>query len=84
MSTKTQSLLPPKRSARRVAGVNVRFTQDEYDELERIANYREITVTELVYHVMARVMLPRLRNEMETELKVLGSPDSSAPPAQPS
>ena len=67
-SKKPTSLLPPKRPAKRDAGVNVRFTQDEYDELERIANYRDISVTELVYHVVSQFALPQLRDEMETEI----------------
>lgn len=65
---KLASLLPPKRPAKRDSGVNVRFTQDEYDELERIATYRDISVTELVYHVIAQFALPQLRDEMEAEL----------------
>ncbi|MHB8627001.1 MAG: hypothetical protein ACYDBJ_06155 [Aggregatilineales bacterium] len=61
-------MLPPKRAAKREVGVNVRFTPAEHAALEHIATYREITVTELVYHVVAQVALPQLREEMDEEL----------------
>lgn len=69
-------MLPPKRAAKREVGVNVRFTQAEHEALERIAAYREITVTELVYHVVAQVALPQLCEEMDEEL-------AANPPANP-
>jgi len=65
---KLTQMLPPKRSARREVGVNVRFTHDEHDELLQIAEYRDITVTELIYHVVAQVGLPTLREEMDAEI----------------
>ena len=65
---KLTQMLPPKRSAKREVGVNVRFTQDEHEELVRIAEYRDITVTELVYHVVAQVGLPSLLEEMDAEI----------------
>ena len=74
---KITQMLPPKRSAKREVGVNVRFTQDEHDELVRIAEYRDITVTELVYHVVAQVGLPSLLEEMDAEIAATQSATST-------
>jgi len=65
---KLTQMLPPKRSAKREVGVNVRFTQDEHEALVRIAEYRDITVTELIYHVVSQVGLPTLLEEMDAEI----------------
>lgn len=65
---KLTSLLPPKRAAKRELGVNVRFTQEEYDALESVATYRDITITELIYHVVAQFAIPQLREEIEAEI----------------
>jgi len=69
MSTKrARMMLPPKPSAKRDMSVNVRFTQAEYQALGRIAAYRAVTVTELVYHVVSQAALPQLQEEMAAEL----------------
>jgi len=64
---KTTSMLPPKRTTKRAFGVNVRFTQAEHDVLQQVATYRNTTITELVYHVVAQVALAQLVNEMNEE-----------------
>ena len=74
---KLTQMLPPKRSAKREVGVNVRFTQDEHEELVRIAEYRDITVTELVYHVVAQVGLPSLLEEMDAEIAAVQAATST-------
>jgi len=60
-------MLPPKRTTKRAFGVNVRFTQAEHDVLQQVATYRNTTITELVYHVVAQVALAQLVNEMNEE-----------------
>lgn len=80
MSSKKLVLLPPLRVAKRDRGVNVRFTQDEFDWLNQIAEYRATTVTELVYYV-TQAVLPELQNEMDEEKKKMKGEDSS--PGQP-
>lgn len=81
---KLTQMLPPKRSAKREVGVNVRFTQDEHEDLVQIAEYRDITVTELVYHVVAQVGLPLLREEMEAEIAAAQSADLPVVPPKSS
>ena len=64
---KTSAMLPPKRATKRAFGVNVRFTQTEPDVLQQVATYRNTTITELVYHVVAQVALSQLVDEMHEE-----------------
>ena len=71
---KTSSMLPPKRATKRAFGVNVRFTQAEHDVLQEVATYRNTTITELVYHVVAQVALAQLVNEMNEEQAAESAP----------
>lgn len=60
-------MLPPKPSAKRDIGVNIRFNTAEYERLKRIAEYRGISVTTLLHYVIANGVLPRLEREMRKE-----------------
>lgn len=61
-------MLPPKPTAKRSVAVNVRFSGIEYERLKRIADYRHLSVTTLVHHVVGNYLLPRLEREMRKEI----------------
>ena len=75
---KTSAMLPPKRATKRAFGVNVRFTQTEHDVLQQVATYRNTTITELVYHVVAQVALAQLVDEMNAEQAAESAPVSTS------
>lgn len=70
-------MLPPKPSAKREMSVNIRFSQAEHMRLKRIADYRGLTVTALLYHVIVHAVVPRL--EKEIQIEVQDQPKRDAP-----
>jgi hypothetical protein len=84
-------MLPPKQSAKRNIGVNIRFNTVEYERLKRIAEYCGISVTALLHYVITNGLLPRLEREMRKEqareqpahAHVQASGSTSGPPDWP-
>ncbi len=62
-------MLPPKQTQKRSVAVNVRFSGTEYERLKRIADYRNLSVTALVHHVVGNYLLPRMEREVQKEIR---------------
>ena len=74
-------MLPPKPAPKQTVAVNVRFNILEYERLQRLANYREMSVTTLVHLVVGNYLLPRMERQMRQELAQASSesPRSASP-----
>jgi hypothetical protein len=60
-------MLPPPSAPKRGRNISIRFSEVDYQRLQQVAKYRDITVTALLHYVTVHSVLPRLEREIQHE-----------------
>jgi len=76
---KKQLLPPPIDTQKRDISVNLRFSEDVYERLKRIAAFSNTSITGLLHYVTINTTLPLMEKEMHNAQP--STPTSDAPTA---
>lgn len=87
---KKQLLPPPVATQKRDISVNLRFSEDVYERLKRIAIFSNTSITGLLHYVTLNTTLPLMEKEMlsaqhpiaATDAPLLSAVDMPAAPAE--